>query len=233
MLPLRDENRSGSFPIVTVSIIVGCAAVFLYELSLGQVGLKQFIDVFALTPGQVTYGLHSGDAGLPRLLAPFFTSMFLHGGWLHLIGNMWFLWIFGDNVEDRFGHVRFLLFYLVGGVTAGLTHVLLNPGSEMPTIGASGAVAAVLGAYWFLYPRARVLTLVPAGFFIQTAELPAKLFLAIWFGLQFLSAGIVALTRQETGAGAVAWWAHIGGFLFGYLVAVVFYRSQRRELEAW
>jgi membrane associated rhomboid family serine protease len=223
MLPLRDENRSGSFPIVTVSIIVSCTAVFLYEFSLGQAGVKQLFEVFALTPGQVTYGLHSGDAGAFRLIAPFFTSMFLHGGWLHLIGNMWFLWIFGDNVEDAMGPVRFLIFYILCGLAAGLAFYLLGPTSSLPTVGASGAIAGVLAAYVALFPGARVLTLVPLGFFVRVMELPAIAVIGIWFLIQVVSS---VATFGVTEQGGVAFSAHVGGFVAGLLLVWVLRRRR-------
>ena len=223
MIPLRDANPSRSRPWVTTLLVAINLAAFLYELSLGK-GLDQFLRQFGAVP--VDISLQYGDG---RFLAvwPLVTSMFLHGGWLHLVGNMLFLWIFGDNVEDRFGHLRYLLFYLAGGVVASVTHVVTNSGSTVPTIGASGAVAAVLGAYSFLFPGARVLTLVPIGILLQTMELPARIFLGIWFVLQCLSGTIAAMMRGPLNAGGVAWWAHIGGFAFGYLLAVSFFRRRR------
>jgi membrane associated rhomboid family serine protease len=159
--------------------------------------------------------------GVPfgEVLAPLVTAMFLHGGFLHVIGNMLFLWVFGDNVEDRFGHVGFLAFYLLAGVAANYAHVLINPASVVPTIGASGAVAGVLGAYILFYPGARVVTLVPLGFFLQVVELPAFLFLGIWFLIQFAS-GFFSLGTGMANSGGVAWWAHVGGFAAGFLLAV-------------
>lgn len=230
MIPLRDILPSRTRPVLTTLLVVLNVAAFIYELSLGR-ELDHFLREFGVVPVDIADGLSEGRIGVATT---FVTSMFLHGGWLHLIGNMLFLWVFGDNVEDRFGHARFLAFYLGGGVAAGAAHVALNAGSPVPTIGASGAVAAVLGAYWFLFPGARVLALVPLGFFLQTMELPAKLFLGIWFALQFLSGAVESLTVRDAAAGGVAWWAHIGGFLFGYGVAAVFYRERRRRVApAW
>jgi len=157
------------------------------------------------------------------------TSMFLHGGWLHLIGNMWYLWIFGDNVEDRLGHGRFLLFYLAAGVVASIIHAALQPGSPMPTVGASGAIAGVLGAYAFAFPRARVLTLVPIFFFIQIIAIPAMVLLGIWFAFQFI-AGTMSFGVAR-GSGGVAWWAHIAGFVFGFLVMMLFSRRVTSRAE--
>jgi membrane associated rhomboid family serine protease len=159
---------------------------------------------------------------------PFFTSMFLHGGWLHLLGNMLYLYIFGDNVEDALGHVRYLLFYLACGVAASVTHLALNLDSVVPTVGASGAIAGVLGAYFLLYPKAKVLTLLPIFIFIQIVEIPAFLFLGFWFLLQFIS-GTVASASQN--AGGVAWWAHIGGFAAGAAYTIFRYRMFRRRLR--
>jgi membrane associated rhomboid family serine protease len=218
MFPLRDENRSGTFPFVTVLIIAACTAVFLYEISLGQVALKQFFDVFALTPGQVTYGLRAGDGNLQHLLLPFFTSMFMHGGWLHLLGNMWFLWIFGDNVEDALGPVRYLIFYILCGLGAGLAHYLLGPASSLPTVGASGAIAGVLAGYMVLFPGARVHTLVPLGFFVRIMELPAVAVIGIWFLIQVVSS---LVTFGMTERGGVAFAAHVGGFVAGLLLVWV------------
>lgn len=215
MIPLRDENKSGSFPIVTLLLIVACTAVFLYEVSLSSSGLKAFFNAFALTPGRVSHALGTGDAGWGELAAPFFTSMFLHGGWLHLIGNMWFLWIFGDNVEDALGPVRYILFYVACGLLASVAHFALGPESRLPTVGASGAIAGVLAGYVVQFPGARVLTLVPLGFFIRVMELPAIAVIGIWFLIQLVSS---AMTFGVTDRGGVAFSAHVGGFLAGLLL---------------
>lgn len=216
MIPLRDVNPSDRFPVVTVAIILACTAAFLFELALGKT-LNHFIQAYALVPQSITYGLDTGTFGVESA-APFFTSMFLHGGWLHLIGNMWFLWIFGDNVEDTLGHFRYAVFYLVCGLAAGLTHYYLSPLSPVPTIGASGAIAGVLGAYLIRYPGARVVTLVPLGFFLQVMELPAWLMLGLWFLVQAIGG---FLTLGATGGG-VAWWAHVGGFAAGIVLVTIF-----------
>jgi membrane associated rhomboid family serine protease len=223
MIPLRDENKSGSFPIVTVLLIITCTAIFLYEASLSRTGLRQFFDTFSLVPGQVTYALRSGEGGWLSVLPPFLTSMFLHGGWLHLIGNMWFLWIFGDNVEDAFGPVRYLLFYVLTGLGAGLAHYLLGPESRLPTVGASGAIAGVLAGYVVLFPGARVLTLVPLGFFIRLMDLPALAVIGIWFLIQVLNS-VLSFGFSETGG--VAFSAHVGGFVAGLLLVWVFRRRR-------
>lgn len=213
MIPLRDRNPSGSFPFVTLFIIAACTLAFLYELAAGP-NLKRVIYEYALIPGVVTHGLESGKLGYGAAIAPFFTMMFLHGGWLHLIGNMWFLWIFGDNIEDTLGPFRYLFFYLTCGLVAGLTQFFTDPTSMIPALGASGAIAGVMAGYIVLFPGARILTLVPLGFFLQVMELPAWAVLGIWFLIQALSG---FLTMGGAGGG-VAWWAHVGGFVAGILL---------------
>lgn len=227
MIPLRDDNPSQGVPVVTRTLIAINVLAFLYELSLGGL-LGVFVHGWGLVPLRFAYALVGAEPLGPTVVTAF-TSMFLHGGWIHLLGNVWYLWIFGDNVEDRLGHWRFLLFYLAGGVAASAVHVLFNLGSPVPTVGASGAIAAVLGAYAVLFPRARVVTLVPIFFFFQVIALPAMLVLGLWFVLQVFT-GTLAL-----GAGSgVAWWAHIGGFAFG-MVAMLRVRGPRgpRRSEAW
>src|SRR5438876_2895677 len=216
MIPIRDINPSGKFPAVTIAIILACTTAFLLELSLGD-ALNRFVQAYALVPRHITYGLETKTLGFESIVAPFFTSMFLHGGWLHLIGNMWFFWIFGDNIEDTLGHFRFALFYLLCGLAAGLTHYYLSPLSPVPTIGASGAIAGVLGGYLVRFPTARVVTLVPLGIFLQMMELPAWLMLGLWFLAQAVGG---FLTLGATGGG-VAWWAHVGGFLAGIVLVRV------------
>ena len=218
MIPIRDANPSRSFPIVTIVFIIINVFIFLYELSLGQ-NLDEFFNVFALIPNiYFELGVLGGFNFVERFY-PFVTSQFLHGGWMHLIGNMWFLWIFGDNIEDRLGHVKYILFYLLCGVAAGLTHVYTNPLSPVPTVGASGAIAGVMGAYIILYPRAKVLTLIIFFFFIRFIEIPAFILLGIWFLIQFFS---WAASMASSGAHAgVAWWAHIGGFVVGVIFIIL------------
>ena len=221
MIPFRDNIQSRTFPVVTVSLIVINSLVFFYELSLGQ-NLQSFFYDFGVVPTTVVQWPGSGQT-LSSVTVPYFTSMFLHGGWFHLIGNMWYLWIFGDNVEDRLGHGRFALFYLLAGLGAGVVHTILNYYVAIPTVGASGAIAGVLGAYLILYPFARVLTLIPIFVFWQIIEIPAIIVLGIWFIMQFLS-GAGSLARTDPSAGGVAWWAHIGGFVIGMLLLAVFPR---------
>jgi membrane associated rhomboid family serine protease len=228
MIPLRDANPSRSFPIVTIVFIIINAFIFLYEVSLGR-NLDEFFNIFALIPEKYfNQGALGGFSYLKRFY-PFITSQFLHGGWMHLIGNMWFLWIFGDNIEDRLGHGKYILFYLLCGVAAGLTHVYSNPSSPVPTVGASGAIAGVMGAYTILYPRAKVLTLFIFFFFIRFIDVPAFIFLGVWFVIQFLSG---AATMASGGAHAgVAWWAHIGGFVVGVLFVILLPKKRRHLVD--
>ncbi len=213
MIPLRDKNRSYTFPAVNTALIAINVLIFFYELSLGQ-GLRSFLFEFGLVPANVSSGV--APTFFDRAY-PFFSSMFLHGGWFHLIGNMLYLYIFGDNVEDRLGHFNYLAFYLLSGLGAAISQIAVNPSSEIPMVGASGAISGVLGAYVLFFPHARVVTLVPIFYFIQIMEIPAFFFLLIWFLMQFLS-GVSTVATGAAGAG-VAWWAHIGGFVTGLLLA--------------
>lgn len=215
MFPLRDENPSETFPIVNLILIFANIACFILELMMGE-RAEGFIYQFGAIPLEVTAGANlPGSIEISPYLS-IFTSMFLHGGWMHLIGNLWFLWIFGDNIEDFFGHTKYLLFYLITGVAAAMTHILLNPDSTIPTLGASGAISGVLGAYAFLYPKIRVRTFITLGFFWQIANVPAVFFLGLWFVLQFLGG-------LEAGSG-VAYGAHIGGFVAGMILLLFFSR---------
>ncbi len=218
MIPLRDLNPSRTKPVLTWGLIAFSALVYLYELSLGDIRLREVIERFGVIPDVL---LHAGHPG--SFITPF-TSMFLHGGFLHLLGNMWFLYLFGDNVEDNFGRARFILFYFLCGLAAALLQVVIEPNSALPMIGASGAIAGVLAAYVVLYPRARVLTLVPIFVFIQFIELPAVFFIVAWFLWQLL-AGITSLGNLGMGQGGVAFFAHIGGFVMGLVLVRVFRRK--------
>jgi membrane associated rhomboid family serine protease len=222
MFPLRDSIPSSRRPIVNVTIIVACVAVFLFELSLGP-NLERFIRLEGFVPAHV-FQAGGDDVTFVSNLQALGLSMFLHGGWLHLIGNMWFLWIFGDNVEDALGHVGYLVFYLFCGTAAALGQALVAPASTVPMIGASGAIAGVLGAYLVWYPWARVKTLLFFFFFFTIADLPAPLFLVLWFVVQFFS-GTLSLASAGAAAGGVAFFAHIGGFLAGALIAFWLRRS--------
>ncbi|WP_176231731.1 rhomboid family intramembrane serine protease [Candidatus Hakubella thermalkaliphila] len=232
-LPLRDTTPSRSFPIVNITLIGINILVFIYQLTLAKHALLQLVQAFGVVPQHYLSALRGIstefflDIGSIHLLLPLVSSMFLHGGWLHILGNMLYLWIFGDNVEDSMGHFRYLLFYLLSGTIAGLAHILTNPTSTVPTIGASGAIAGVLGAYFILFPRARVITLVPFGFFLHIIQLPALIFLGFWFVLQFLY-GAFALTAVGRAAGGIAWWAHIGGFVAGMVLIFLFQKKRRR-----
>jgi membrane associated rhomboid family serine protease len=199
------------------------AALFVYELMLGS-GLREFILQWGLVPARLTLALRFGEEPVAAAALTLFSSMFLHGGWLHLIGNMWYLWIFGDNVEDRMGSWRFLGFYLSAGFVAALLHSALQPGSPIPTVGASGAIAGVLGAYALAFPRARVMTLIPLFFFFQVVAVPALVVLGLWFVFQFI-AGTMSL--GAAGSGGVAWWAHIAGFAYGFVFMGILSRRQR------
>lgn len=223
MIPLRDNIPSSRFPIMTVSLILVSSVIFLYEATLPQAERDALFLTFGMIPSRVIGLLPTVTPDGPIELRSLITSIFLHGSWVHIIGNMLFLWVFGDNVEDLMGPWRFLGLYLATGAVAGLSHAITAPGSMIPTIGASGAVAGVLGAYYLNFRKARVLTLVPLGFFLTTIEIPATFFLLIWFGIQLLY-GLASLgVAAETG---VAWWAHIGGFVAGGLLIILF--KQRR-----
>ena len=225
MFPLRDDNPSQSVPVVTRTLIALNVLAFFWELSLGP-ALNPFVMNWGLVPVRFAHAF-AGTEPLGPTLATGLSSMFLHGGWLHLVGNLWYLFIFGDNVEDRLGHVSFLLFYVAGGLAAASSHLVFNLHSPIPTVGASGAIAAVLGAYAILYPRARVLTLVPVFLFFQVIALPALLVLALWFVMQIF----IGTLSIGVSSGGVAWWAHIGGFLFGIAVALPLKRPRRPR--AW
>lgn len=234
MIPLRDANPTRRTPLVTLSIIIACFVAFAWELgilaSAGETALDTFITTWGLVPADLTAAWGRGDY-LSRETATLVTSQFLHGGWPHLLGNMLYLWIFGNNVEDRFSHPGFLGFYLLGGALAGLSQVAIDPTSTVPTIGASGAIAATLGAYFVLFPRARVTTLVFLGFFYQLIDVPAIIVLGFWFVLQLIN-GLTALGIIQTGGG-VAFFAHIGGFVVGALMARTFLIvSARRHRSA-
>lgn len=217
MIPLKDNLRPLKFPLVNIFFIISCIVIFIYQLGLGNQAQMQFVFDYGVVPQR--FFLLIDTPWVPEFWVPMLSSMFLHGGWLHLLGNILFLWVFGDNVEDRFGHFTYFLFYLLSGVVASTFHIAFNPLSEMPAIGASGAIAGVLGAYFILFPRAKVLALIPLGFFITTIYLPATVFLFLWFLLQLFNAVIL---ETAGAAGTVAWWAHIGGFVCGIILALLY-----------
>ena len=224
IFPLRDSPRSATWPLVVVAIIVANVLVFFWELTLGASGqLDAAIQVFGFVPQRFFGWEQAGGAPLdPWRFVPLLTANFLHGGWLHIIGNMWFLFVFGDNVEDRLGHVRFLAFYVLAGAASMLVQGAVLPGSHVPAIGASGAIAGVLGAYLVLYPGARVRTLV----FLFIVDLPAVVFLGVWFLTQ-LTAGTASLSPGAAeAASGVAWWAHVGGFVVGMGLCVLFRKAE-------
>jgi membrane associated rhomboid family serine protease len=229
MIPLRDANPTRRTPVVTLAIIVACVAVYAYQVVLlsggGEPALEAFITRWGVVPAELVDALGSGALGSGEA-ATLVTSQFLHGSLVHIGGNMLFLWIFGNNIEDGFGRFRFLAFYLVGGIVAGLTQVAIDPTSTTPTIGASGAIAATLGAYLVLFPGARVTTAIFLVFFYQLIEVPAIFVLGFWFVLQlFDGLGSLGAMGQAT-TGGVAFFAHIGGFIFGAAVALL-YRTLR------
>lgn len=217
MIPIKDTIPRRTYPFATLTIIVVNLLVFALELTLPGDRRNAFIYLFGVVPARYSHPVWALLEGLPLdTYWPFVTNLFLHGGWLHLIGNMWFLYLFGDNVEDRLGHFRFIFFYLLAGVSANLVHFLANSDSTMPVIGASGAIAGVMAAYLRLFPRARIITLVPVLFFPFFFEVPAVLFMGFWFMMQIF-AGALSLTVVDQGGG-IAWWAHIGGFAVGFLL---------------
>ncbi len=226
MLPLQDTIRARDMPVVNWVIIGANVVVFLLEATLGPRQLTAFMTRYGVV-AQRFLAVGSLDQ-----IATLFTSMFLHAGWFHLLSNMWALYIFGDNVEDRMGHLRYLLFYLLCGAVAGLAHIYSGPVSRIPSVGASGAISAVLGAYLLLFPKARVLTLVPWFFFFNVIEIPALLYLGFWFASQLFN-GLFSLAVADTICcyGGVAWWAHVGGFVAGVLLVKVFER--RRSYPQW
>ena len=236
MIPIRDTLRSRSFPLVTWLLVIANVLIFvLVELPLGQTQLNQLIGTYGVTPSLCAVPILNvfSSASIPGLgvlfqgcAIPLITSIFLHGACLHIIGNMWILIIFGDNVEDRMGSMRYLVFYLICGVASGLTQAFIAPTSQVPAIGASGAIAGVLAAYVVFFPRARVVTLVPVFVLAWFVNIPALIFIAIWFLLQFFS-GVAALGGAASGG--VAYWAHIGGFLCGLLLVWVFAGRSRNR----
>ncbi len=226
MIPLHDDNPTTLRPVITVTLIVLCAVAFLWQLSLGEAGFAATVRALGLTPAQFFGRVDAGQAAAIPAGTTLFTSMFLHGGWMHLIGNMLYLWIFGNNVEDSMGHGRFVVFYLTCGIAAALAQALPNPDSMIPMIGASGAISGVLGAYLLLFPHARVLVLLPIGVYVRLIQLPAMWVLGFWIVLQVIN----SLVTQTSGGG-VAWGAHIGGFIAGVLLIPLFKRRGVRLLH--
>jgi membrane associated rhomboid family serine protease len=225
MLPIRDTIPRQNPPITTWILMLINSVVFVVELSMPQRVLDQLFYLFGMVPARYTHLEWAALVGFPvDDFWPFLTSMFLHGGWLHIITNMWALWIFGDNVEDRMGPVRFLIFYLLCGLIAGITHWFMNSDSTIPTVGASGAIAGVMGAYFILFPRSRVIVLLPILFIPLFFELPAIVYLGIWLFSQLFSG---TLSVAATNVAGIAWWAHVGGFIAGMLLHFLFIRQGR------
>ena len=224
MIPLRDSVPAQRWPVVTWMLVGVNVWMFLYEVLLGP-ELETFIRTWGFVPARYFWLAEAAPGDWAGRFTPILTSMFLHGGWMHLIGNMLYLWIFGDNVEDSMGHVRFLIFYLLSGIAAVFAQALPDPGSQIPMIGASGAISGVLGGYLLLYPHARVLVLIPLGIIMHTVRLPAGWVLALWFGLQLLS----NLMSDRVGGG-VAFRAHIGGFIAGMILVPLF---KHRNVRLW
>ncbi len=223
MFPLRDDNPPSRPPLVSRTFIVICVVVFLWQFSLGAGGERAIYALGAIPAVLLGHAQLPPELVLVSPMTTVFTSMFMHGGWMHLIGNMLYLWIFGDNIEDSMGHGRFAVFYLLCGVAAVLAQALPDPTSTIPMVGASGAISGVLGAYLLLFPHARVLVAIPFGFYLHTTRLPAGFVLVLWFGLQLLSN---ALSTGE--GGGVAFRAHIGGFIAGMVLILLFKRRDVR-----
>jgi membrane associated rhomboid family serine protease len=218
MIPLRSSERTNSTASALLVIILLNVLVFVYQLSLPPWALKSFNMSYGIVPDHFRY-------------FSLITSMFMHGGFFHIAGNMWFLWIFGRNIEDLLGHERFVMFYMLCGLVAGFAHVLTNPGSPIPTVGASGAIAGVMGAYLVKFPRAHIVTLVPIIIFITTLDIPAAFLLLYWFAIQFFS-GVGSVGESQVSHGDVAWFAHVGGFLAGMALIHVM-TPERRRIRSW
>lgn len=216
MFPIRDTISSKNYPVVNNTIIGINVVLFLFEMSQGA-NLDRFVYIYGLVPARYSMPQIASYFTTGQQLLSWLSFMFLHGGFWHLLGNMWFLYIFGDNVEDRLGSFRYLVFYLLCGITSGLSHLLFNLHSNMPTIGASGAIAGIMGAYLILHPNSKILTLIPIIFIPWFIEVPAFFFLGLWFVLQFLNAA-----GSHGNIGGIAWWAHIGGFVFGIVLLKIF-----------
>ncbi len=227
MIPIKDTVPGRNPPLAVYTLIALNVLTFALELTMPEEARERLFYFLGMVPARYTHPEWAEWIGFPvDDYWPFLTSMFLHGGWLHLIGNLWTLWIFGDNVEDRMGPFRFLAFYLLCGLVAGITHALTNASSTVPTVGASGAIAGVMGAYFVLYPRARVLTLIPILIFPLFLEVPAVVFLAVWFLAQVFSGTLALASSSEVGG--IAWWAHGGGFLAGAVLFGLFLRREPR-----
>ncbi len=221
MIPLRDRNPARSFPLITILLIISNIVIFIYEVSLSETKLKEFIFIYGAIPQELSRRIDLPPKTPIPLPFTLITSMFLHGGILHILGNMLYLWIFGNNIEDTLRKIRFIIFYILCGISASFTHILMNPHSDVPMIGASGAISGILGAYMLLYPFAMVDTLIPFFFFWRIVPIPAFLFILIWFLMQIAGA-------SQTG-GNIAWFAHIGGFLSGMVFLFIFRKRRVKK----
>ena len=229
MIPLKNMMVRRSVPLITILLIVVNVVAFCYQLSLSNAANDALIRAFGLVPRKMQLALVGGRYTLVEAFLPLITCMFLHGGFLHILGNMWFLWIFGGAVEERLGSFSYLIFYFICGIGSGLAQAIFSWGSSLPSIGASGAISGVLGAYVVFFPSSRILTLVPLFVFFFTAQIPAIVFIGLWFVIQFLS-GVSALgSPRAASLGGVAWWAHVGGFVLGALLAKIFEGRRRAD----
>jgi membrane associated rhomboid family serine protease len=236
VFPIQDTIPRRHPPIATWCLILINALVFVFELKLSQPQRQQLFYLFGLVPARFTHPAWARAIGFPiHTYWPYLTHMFLHAGWLHIIANMWALWIFGDNVEDRLGRVRYLVFYLVCGLVAAVVHMKVSPDSTVPTVGASGAIAGVMGAYLLLFPRSRIIVMIPIFFFPLFFELPAAVFLVFWFGLQLFSGALMLAEPHQVGG--IAFWAHVGGFAAGIVLHRLFLLGKpperRFERDEW
>jgi membrane associated rhomboid family serine protease len=230
MFPIKDDQPSYSTPYVNIFLIVLNILIYFYQWTLGPRGEEAFVRIYGEVPSHLAAFLAGSHRyTLPDVIVPFFTSMFLHGSWMHVLGNMWFLYIFGDNIEDYLGHFKYLIFYLLSGLLAMSVQVAVNPTSNLPTVGASGAIAGVLGAYFLLYPRARVLT----WFFVFVLYLPAWIVLGEWIVIQFLSGTASLSVNAGRDVGGVAFWAHVGGFVAGMIMIKIFPERRQRSPYAY
>lgn len=226
MFPIRDNIPSRRPPVITLSLIIINSLIFFTLSSASYSTFAEFVYKYGLIPAKITKLIISGVPLSGSNLYPFITSMFLHGNTFHLISNMWILWLFGDNVEDRMGHIRFLIFYILSGVIAGVFHLVFNPISPVPVVGASGAIAGIMGAYFVLFPSARIITLVPSFFLVPVfLPIPAVVYLFLWFLTQLYSGTVYSVIGGTT-VGGIAWWAHIGGFISGVLLNRLFLRDR-------
>ena len=225
MIPLKDENPSNTVPVINILLIVTNISVFIYMNYFAPLSTRSIIFKLGFIPYELSHFVDVNPKNLVPIPLTIFTAMFMHGGWLHLLSNMLYLWIFGDNIEDKLGHIKYLIFYIMCGIAATLVHGFININSRIPTLGASGAIAGVLGAYMFLFPKARIKTLVILFVFIQIVHIPAVIMLGYWILLQILSAYAEYGSKTEAG---IAWFAHIGGFIAGLALIVVMKKRGRK-----